>query len=193
MNFWIFFFSFSHFLFVLISRYTVYLSQCHLFCCQLKGSVDDCSCSIDTVDFFNNNKIYPRLKSLLVRDYFRFYKVNLKKDCPFWTDDSRCAMRSCHVSTCEEKDIPEGLKGHHQQESFFFKVNKSQIFVFNSVERRFYFNECRYIISKTNVIIMCMSEFLIRLADISSANECKFISFITCCSTLPICTCTWPW
>lgn len=90
---------------------------------QLKGSIDDCGCSIDTVDFFNNNKIHPRLQSLLVRDYFRFYKVNLRKECPFWSDDSKCAMRSCHVSTCEEKDIPEGLKGQHQQESFVFKVN----------------------------------------------------------------------
>lgn len=89
---------------------------------QLKGSIDDCSCNIDTVDYFNNNKIYPRLKSILVRDYFRFYKINLKKDCPFWSDDSKCAMRTCSVSTCEEKDIPEGLKGEHRQESFMYKV-----------------------------------------------------------------------
>lgn len=57
-----------------------------------------------------------------MRDYFRFYKLNLKKECPFWADDSKCAMRTCHVSTCEEKDIPEGLKGDHQQEAFLFKV-----------------------------------------------------------------------
>lgn len=91
---------------------------------QLKGSIDDCSCSIDTVDYFNNNKIHPRLKSLLVRDYFRFHKVNLKKECPFWADDSKCAMRACHVSTCSESDVPEGLKGQHQQESFVFKVRQ---------------------------------------------------------------------
>lgn len=93
-----------------------------IFKIQLKGSIDDCSCNIDTVDYFNNNKIHPRLKSLLVRDFFRYFKVNLKKDCPFWPDDSKCAMRSCHVSPCEEKDIPEGLKGRHQQESFVYKV-----------------------------------------------------------------------
>lgn len=90
---------------------------------QLKGSIDDCSCSVDTVDHYNNNKIFPRLKSLLVRDYFRFYKVNLRKDCPFWADDSKCAMRSCHVHMCEEKDVPEGLKGQHQRERVAFKVS----------------------------------------------------------------------
>ncbi|KAJ8934535.1 hypothetical protein NQ318_012914 [Aromia moschata] len=79
--------------------------------CQLSGKIDECTCNIDTVDHFNNVKIYPRLKSLLVKDYFRFYKVNLRRPCPFWTDDSRCAMRYCHVKSCEEDDIPIGIKG----------------------------------------------------------------------------------
>lgn len=82
----------------------------HCFC-QLQGSVDDCSCNVDTVDHFNNVKVYPRLRSLLTKHYFRFYKVNLKQECPFWTDDSRCAMRHCHVEPCHEEDIPPGLKG----------------------------------------------------------------------------------
>lgn len=78
---------------------------------QLKGSIDDCSCTVDTVDHFNNIKIYPILKSLLVKDYFRYFKVNLKNDCPFWADDSKCAMKFCHVETCDANDIPSGLKG----------------------------------------------------------------------------------
>lgn len=57
---------------------------------------------MDTVDYFNNMKIYPRLQSLLVRDYFRFYNVNLKRECPFWADDSKCAMRYCHVKPCQD-------------------------------------------------------------------------------------------
>ena len=69
---------------------------------QLNGNIDDCSCTVDTVDYFNNVKIYPRLQSLLVRDYFRFYKVNLKRDCPFWADDSKCAIRFCHVKPCQD-------------------------------------------------------------------------------------------
>lgn len=44
--------------------------------CQLSGKIDECTCNIDTVDYFNNVKIYPRLSSLLVKDYFRFFKVS---------------------------------------------------------------------------------------------------------------------
>lgn len=82
--------------------------------CQLQGKIDECSCNIDTVDSYNNVKIYPRLRSLLVKDYFRFFKVDLKRPCPFWTDDSRCAMRYCHVESCEPNEIPIGLKGEGQ-------------------------------------------------------------------------------
>lgn len=69
---------------------------------QLKGYIDDCTCNVDTVDYFNNMKIYPRIQSLLVRDYFRFYKVNLNQNCPFWADDSKCAIRYCHVLPCQD-------------------------------------------------------------------------------------------
>lgn len=77
----------------------------------MKGNIDDCSCNVDTVDHYNNHKIYPRLKSLLVKDYFRFYKTNLRSECPFWADDSKCAMKFCSVEACHDEDIPAGLKG----------------------------------------------------------------------------------
>ncbi|KAG5894484.1 hypothetical protein JTB14_032512 [Gonioctena quinquepunctata] len=78
--------------------------------CQLSGKIDECTCNIDTVDHFNNVKLYPRLRSLLLKDYFRFFKVNLKRPCPFWEDDSKCAMRFCHVEACSADEIPEGMK-----------------------------------------------------------------------------------
>lgn len=100
----------------------------HCFC-KLKGRLDDCSCNVDTVDHFNNMKIYPRLSSLLNKDYFRFYKVNLNQKCPFWSDDGGCAIRYCHVEPCLDADIPEGLKGHQLKnaergESASFKYSK---------------------------------------------------------------------
>lgn len=68
-------------------------------------------------------KIYPRLQSLLIKDYFRFYKVNLKQPCPFWADDSKCAIRYCHVQQCQDDDIPVGLKGEtpYNNEKIFDK------------------------------------------------------------------------
>lgn len=58
--------------------------------CQLYGKIDECGCNIDTVDHFNNVKIYPRLSSLLVKDYFRFFKViNNKVSCVYECDNGK--------------------------------------------------------------------------------------------------------
>ncbi|EDV95842.1 ero1-like protein [Drosophila grimshawi] len=94
--------------------------------CELEGSINDCSCDVDTVDHFNNMKVYPRLQSLLVKNFFRFYKVNLKQECPFWPDDSRCAIRFCQVENCEEQAIPDGIKdsGEHRDRSSSYKYTK---------------------------------------------------------------------
>ncbi|KAF7251845.1 ERO1-like protein alpha [Varanus komodoensis] len=42
--------------------------------CQVTGHLDDCSCDVETVDTYNNFKIFPRLQKLLESDYFRYYK-----------------------------------------------------------------------------------------------------------------------
>ncbi|XP_067134968.1 ERO1-like protein beta isoform X2 [Centruroides vittatus] len=92
--------------------------------CKLKGRIDDCNCSVDTVDYFNNVKIHPRLKSLLRKDYFRYFRVNLNRDCPFWEVDSKCAIRDCSVKTCPDEQIPPGIKGQHQPKSHHNKYSQ---------------------------------------------------------------------
>ncbi|KAG0725811.1 Ero1-like protein [Chionoecetes opilio] len=72
--------------------------------CQLKGAIDDCSCSVETIDSFNNWKVYPRLNSLLQQVFFRYWKVNLNKKCPFWEEDGRCAIRFCSVQPCTDQE-----------------------------------------------------------------------------------------
>jgi len=78
--------------------------------CQLEGKVDDCMCSVDTVDYFNNMKIFPRLQSLLQKDFFRYFKYNANRPCPFWNNsDDRCKNPSCGVKPCSIDEIPKGL------------------------------------------------------------------------------------
>ncbi|XP_045785229.1 ero1-like protein isoform X1 [Maniola jurtina] len=79
---------------------------------ELHGALGDCSCNVDTIDYFNNVKIFPRIQSVVAKDYFRFYKVNLKKECPFWADDSRCAMKHCHIKTCAKESVPGFENGY---------------------------------------------------------------------------------
>ncbi|MBN3326242.1 ERO1A protein, partial [Atractosteus spatula] len=78
--------------------------------CQVTGHLDDCTCDVETIDTFNNNHLFPKLQELLKMDYFRFYKVNLNKPCPFWTDSSHCGLRDCAVKPCKPNEVPDGLK-----------------------------------------------------------------------------------
>ncbi|TNN60510.1 ERO1-like protein beta [Liparis tanakae] len=77
---------------------------------QLTGVLDDCFCDVESIDVFNNFKIYPRIKKLTGKDYFRYYRVNLRRPCPFWPDDGHCSIKDCHVEPCRESEIPVGIK-----------------------------------------------------------------------------------
>uniref|UniRef100_A0A8C9G7F1 Endoplasmic reticulum oxidoreductase 1 beta n=1 Tax=Pavo cristatus TaxID=9049 RepID=A0A8C9G7F1_PAVCR len=76
----------------------------------LTGVLDDCLCDIESIDDFNTFKIFPKIQKLQERDYFRYYKVNLKRPCPFWADDGHCSIKDCHVEPCPESKIPVGIK-----------------------------------------------------------------------------------
>ncbi|XP_072354626.1 ERO1-like protein beta isoform X4 [Scyliorhinus torazame] len=78
--------------------------------CDLTGVLDDCFCDIESIDDFNSYKIFPKLQQLLERDYFRYYKVNLKRPCPFWLENGHCSIKDCHVKPCSESEIPIGIK-----------------------------------------------------------------------------------
>ncbi len=47
---------------------------------------------------------------IVTLDYFRFFKANLWKECPFWPEDGQCAMRACSLSECTENDLPRLLR-----------------------------------------------------------------------------------
>ncbi|RXM97486.1 ERO1-like protein alpha [Acipenser ruthenus] len=76
-------------------------SAAHRCFCQVTGHLDDCTCDVESIDHINNHKLFPKLQRLLQTDYFRFYKVNLNKPCPFWNDHSHCGIRHCAVKLCE--------------------------------------------------------------------------------------------
>lgn len=79
--------------------------------CELQGTVDDCACKIETIDNFNSRFVQSKLTHILKYSYFRYFKANLRKTCPFWPDDGGCALRVCAVEECTENDVPVGLKG----------------------------------------------------------------------------------
>lgn len=52
----------------------------------------------------------PLLRDLVRTPFFRYFKVNLYCDCPFWPDDGMCMLRDCGVCECEPDEVPTPWK-----------------------------------------------------------------------------------
>ncbi|KAI4300046.1 hypothetical protein L6164_033464 [Bauhinia variegata] len=84
--------------------------QCALGTQKYSGIVEDCCCDYETVDHINNEVLYPSLQELVKTPFFRYFKVKLWCDCPFWPDDGMCRLRDCSVCECPDNEFPESFK-----------------------------------------------------------------------------------
>lgn len=54
----------------------------------------------------NCRSVHPLLAELVAQPFFRYFKVNLYCDCPFWPDDGMCMLRDCSVCECDDGEVP---------------------------------------------------------------------------------------
>lgn len=55
-----------------------------------------------------NEKIRPVIKELVKENFFRIFRLNLYKECPFWKATGFCMHQTCAVDTIDDfKDLPE--------------------------------------------------------------------------------------
>lgn len=78
---------------------------------RYSGLVEDCTCDYETADSLNHHILNPILQDLVATPFFRYFKVKLWCDCPFWLDDGMCRLRDCSVCECPESEFPEPFKG----------------------------------------------------------------------------------
>ncbi|ORY87524.1 hypothetical protein BCR35DRAFT_277447 [Leucosporidium creatinivorum] len=77
--------------------------------CKLSGEIQDACCDYATVEQTNND-LFAALHDIVATPYFRYHKVDLFRECPFWQEDGSCMNRACSVETTEEEHIPEAWR-----------------------------------------------------------------------------------
>ena len=82
---------------------------------QLEGLISDCSCDFGSVDKSVTQFFLPILKDVTSRTFFRYFRVNLDRKCPFWQEDGQCMMESCSVCTCEDNEVPRSWVDDHDR------------------------------------------------------------------------------
>ncbi|KAG0272386.1 hypothetical protein BGZ95_011871 [Linnemannia exigua] len=76
-------------------------------CSNPSGLIGDSSCcDYETVDKLNVG-FSAKLQEIVSMPFFRYFKVNLYKECPFWDGAGLCMNRDCSVETMDKQKIPE--------------------------------------------------------------------------------------
>lgn len=73
--------------------------------CSPCGEIETSCCDYGTIEGINR-EISVNIKKLLSSLYFRYYKINLHRKCPFWEEKPFCLLNSCAVTPCEQEQIP---------------------------------------------------------------------------------------
>ncbi|TXT12971.1 hypothetical protein VHUM_01372 [Vanrija humicola] len=74
--------------------------------CSPSGPIEHTSCAYETIEQVNT-ELFPKIHELVEHPFFRYYKVDLFRECPFWQENGFCMNRACSVEETEESEIPE--------------------------------------------------------------------------------------
>ena len=62
-----------------------------------------------------NHQIAPILDELTLSPFYRHYRINMERECPFWAQQRLCNTGKCTVCECTDDEVPD-----------FWRVQKSK-------------------------------------------------------------------
>lgn len=83
---------------------------------EKSGNVSDCNCDFVSVNQAVTQFFDPLLQEITRTRFFRYFRVDLEKECPFWQEEGSCTMEGCSVCACEEEEVPKNWNagsGHY--------------------------------------------------------------------------------
>ncbi|KAI9442160.1 endoplasmic oxidoreductin [Lactarius indigo] len=73
---------------------------------KLTGPIETTLCDFETIESVNN-VLYDQLHELVQTPFFKFFRVDLYRECPFWEENVFCMNKDCSIVTVDESEIPE--------------------------------------------------------------------------------------
>ncbi|RDB25485.1 Endoplasmic reticulum oxidoreductin-1 [Hypsizygus marmoreus] len=70
------------------------------------GPIETTMCDYETVEGVTE-ELFSNLSELVRLPFFRYFQVDLYRECPFWPDDGLCSDPGCAITTVDESDVPE--------------------------------------------------------------------------------------
>ncbi|EPS97748.1 hypothetical protein FOMPIDRAFT_1024914 [Fomitopsis schrenkii] len=72
----------------------------------LTGPIETTLCDYETIESVND-ELFKELHALVETPFFKYFRADLYRDCPFWEENGMCANRECGITTVDESEIPE--------------------------------------------------------------------------------------
>ncbi|KAH9935323.1 endoplasmic oxidoreductin [Fomitopsis serialis] len=73
---------------------------------HLTGPIETTLCDYETIESVND-ELFNQLHALVETPFFKYFRVDLYRDCPYWEENGFCANRECGITTVDESEIPE--------------------------------------------------------------------------------------
>jgi len=70
------------------------------------GPIETTLCDYETIESVND-ELFNQLHALVETPFFKYFRVDLYRDCPYWEENGFCANRECGITTVDESEIPE--------------------------------------------------------------------------------------
>jgi hypothetical protein len=83
---------------------------------QPSGPIESTHCGYEQVESLNKD-LYPALQRLVGYPFFKHYKVDLFRECPFWYENGFCMNRACGVEAADEVSACSALQAHRSCQS----------------------------------------------------------------------------
>ncbi|KAG1144123.1 hypothetical protein G6F37_007105 [Rhizopus arrhizus] len=74
--------------------------------CSPSGQIKDACCDYKSIENVQND-VFDKIQNLVKTKFFKYYRADLWKDCPFWDENALCTNRDCSVATTDEEMLPE--------------------------------------------------------------------------------------
>ncbi|KAF8236586.1 endoplasmic oxidoreductin [Tricholoma matsutake] len=70
------------------------------------GPIETTMCDYETMESVNE-ELFNHLSELVRLPFFKYFRVDLYRECPFWSDHGSCSDIGCAITTVDESDVPE--------------------------------------------------------------------------------------
>ncbi|KAG8972951.1 hypothetical protein FRC05_009367 [Tulasnella sp. 425] len=67
--------------------------------------IETTQCDYETLEGVVGD-LHTSLHSLVRTPFFKYLKIDLVRECPFWESNGYCVLKDCAVTTVDEQDIP---------------------------------------------------------------------------------------